>query len=102
MATRLGSGYRHTQTSFSRVIMGAHATALGVELRRPAEALQAADFDADLIASVPRCARHLIEVARAYRQWNDRHAIYALLDKAERTAPEPCSTTASPGTCSSS
>ena len=43
MATRLGSGYRHTQTSFSRVIMGAHAATLGVELRRPAEALQAAD-----------------------------------------------------------
>ena len=53
-----------------------------------AEALQAGDFDADLIASVPRRARHLIEVARAYRQRKDRHAIYALLDKAERTAPE--------------
>jgi hypothetical protein len=88
VATRLGSGYRHTQTSFSQVIMGAHATTLGVELRRPTEALQAADFDADVIPSVPRRARHLIEIARACHQRKDRHAMYALLDKAERTAPE--------------
>jgi hypothetical protein len=69
--------------------MSAHATTLGVELRRPGEALRAANgFDADEITSVPRRARHLIEAARAHQQRGDRHAVYALLDKSERTAPE--------------
>jgi hypothetical protein len=69
--------------------MSAHATTLGVELRRAGEALRAADgFDADDIVSVPRRARHLIEVARAHDQRAERHAVYVLLDKSERTAPE--------------
>ena len=89
VARRLGPGYRHVQTSFSMPVMGAHATTLGVELRRAGEALQAADgIDADAIASVPRRSRHLIEVARAHHQRDERHAVWALLDKAERTAPE--------------
>lgn len=70
--------------------MSAHATTLGVELRRPGEALRAANgFDADAIPSLPRRSRHLIEVARAHHQRDEGHAAYALLDKAERTAPEP-------------
>lgn len=89
VARRLGPTYRHTQTSFSVPIMGAHATTLGVELRRPGDALRAANsFDADAITSIPRRSRHLIEVARAHRLRDERHAVYALLDKAERTAPE--------------
>lgn len=86
---RLGPSYRHIQTSFSVPVMAAHATTLGVELRRPGEALRAANkFDADEIVSVPRRARHLIEVARAHHQRDERHAVYTLLDKSERTAPE--------------
>ena len=69
--------------------MSAHAVTLGVELRRPAEALRAADaLDPATIASVPRRSRHLIEVARAYQQRGERHAVWALLAAAERTAPE--------------
>jgi len=69
--------------------MGAHATTLGVELRRPGEALRAAtSFDADAIPSLPRRSRHLIEVARAHHQRDEGQATYALLDLAERTAPE--------------
>jgi hypothetical protein len=69
--------------------MSAHATTLGVELRRAGEALRAADrVDADAIVSVPRRSRHLIEVARAHHQRDERHAVWALLDKAERTAAE--------------
>jgi hypothetical protein len=80
---------RHTQTSFGLVVMGAHAVTLGVELRRPGEVLRAADrTDPDGITSVPRRARHLIEVARAHRQRRQDVAALALLDKAERTAPE--------------
>lgn len=89
VARGLGAGYRHIQTSFSIPVMGAHATTLGVELRRPAEALRAADrFDADTIASVPRRARHLIEVARGHYQRDERPAVWALLNRAERTASE--------------
>lgn len=89
VARGLGPAYRHVQTSFSEPVMAAHATTIGVELRRSGEALRAADgIDADSIASVPRRSRHLIEVARAYHQRDERTAVWALLDKAERTAPE--------------
>jgi tetratricopeptide (TPR) repeat protein len=89
VARRLGPDYRHTQTSFSVPVMAAHATTLGVELRRSGEALRAADaFDAEEIVSLPRRARHLIEVARAYDLREERTAVLAVLDKSERTAPE--------------
>ncbi len=89
VAQELPVGYRHTQSSFSRPVMSAHATTLGVELRRPSEALRAADqFDPDAIASVPRRARHLIEVARAHDQRSEKHAVWALLHHSERTASE--------------
>lgn len=89
VAQRLGPDYRHVQTSFSQAVMAAHATTLGVELRRSGEALRAAgSFDAEAIASVPRRARHLIEVARAHHQRGEKTATFALLDKSERTATE--------------
>jgi hypothetical protein len=89
IAQQLGPHYRHVQTSFSVPVLAAHATTLGVELRRAGEAVRAANsIDPDAIGSVPRRSRHLIEVARAHHQLHDRHAVLALLDKAERTAPE--------------
>jgi hypothetical protein len=89
VATALGPGYRHVQSSFSRSVMGAHAVTLGVELRRPGEALRAADtFDPDTITSLPRRARHLIEVARAHSQQGEHVAAWAMLSRSERTAPE--------------
>lgn len=89
IARGLGPGYRHTQSSFSPVVMGAHATTLGVELRRAGEALRAADsFDANEIPSLPRRSRHLIEVARAHDLRGEGAAVWALLSASERTAPE--------------
>jgi tetratricopeptide (TPR) repeat protein len=89
IAQRLGPTYRHVQTSFSMPVMQAHATTLGVELRRAGEGLRAARaFDADRIASVPRRSRHFIEVARAHYQRDEYVAALAMLDKSERTAPE--------------
>lgn len=89
VAQRLGEGYRHVQTSFSVSVMHAHATTLGVELRRSGEALRAAEsFEPDSIPSLARRSRHLIEVARAHAQRGDRVAVWALLDKSERTASE--------------
>lgn len=88
-ARALGPRYRHTQTSFSMPVVAAHATTLGVELRRSGEAVRAAhSFDADLIVSVPRRSRHFIEVARAHFQREESVAALALLDKSVRTAPE--------------
>lgn len=89
VARRLGTGYRHIQSSFSIAVMSAHATTVAVELRRPGDALQAADrVDADQIVSVPRRARHLIEIARAHHQRDERPAVWALLNASNRTAPE--------------
>ncbi|MEV6258102.1 helix-turn-helix transcriptional regulator [Nocardia sp. NPDC051911] len=89
IARLLGSNYRHVQTSFSVPVMQAHATTLGVELRRSAEALRAArELDAEAIASVPRRSRHYIEVARAYAQHKEPAAAFAMLSKSEQTAPE--------------
>ncbi|MEU1549637.1 helix-turn-helix transcriptional regulator [Nocardia sp. NPDC005745] len=89
IAQRLGPTYRHIQTSFSIPVIQAHATTLGVELRRTGEGLRAAHaLDADRIASVPRRSRHFIEVARAHYQRDEFAAALAMLDKSERTAPE--------------
>ncbi|WP_174565950.1 hypothetical protein [Nocardia uniformis] len=88
-ARQLGPTYRHVQTSFSAPVMAAHATTLGVELRRPGEALRAArEFEADQIVSLPRRSRHLIEVARAYYQRDETTAALTMLVKSEHTAPE--------------
>jgi tetratricopeptide (TPR) repeat protein len=89
IAQRLGPTYRHVQTSFSIPVIEAHATTLGVELRRTGEGLRAAHaLDPDRIASVPRRSRHFIEVARAHYQRDELVAALAMLDKSERTAPE--------------
>ncbi|MFE3051621.1 helix-turn-helix domain-containing protein [Nocardia sp. NPDC059239] len=89
VAHQLGPTYRHVQTSFSQPVMAAHATTLGVELRRAGEALQAArSIDVNQIVSVPRRGRHQIEVARAYSQRGESAGVLAMLAAAERTAPE--------------
>lgn len=89
VAQRLGPGYRHTQSSFSQAVLGAHATTLGVELRRAGEALRAADrFDPDSIPSLARRSRHLIEIARAHHQRGEKAAAWALLNRSEQTASE--------------
>ncbi|MGV9724945.1 helix-turn-helix domain-containing protein [Nocardia beijingensis] len=89
VARNLGREYRHVQTSFSMPVMTAHATTLGVELRRSAEALRAAgNVDAETIVSVPRRSRHYIEVARAHAQRRESAAVFAMLEKSEQTAPE--------------
>jgi tetratricopeptide (TPR) repeat protein len=89
IARALGPEYRHVQTSFSIPVMAAHATTLGVELRRSGEAIRSArSFDADTITSVPRRSRHFIEVARAHFQRDETVATLALLEKSARTAPE--------------
>ncbi|HEU0086057.1 MAG TPA: helix-turn-helix transcriptional regulator [Pseudonocardiaceae bacterium] len=89
MAAQLGPRYGHVQTSFSTAVLTSHAITLDVELRRPGDAVRTANgFDPGTIPSLPRRSRHLIEVARAYHQRDDRAGTYALLDAAERTAPE--------------
>ncbi|MFD6224355.1 helix-turn-helix domain-containing protein [Nocardia asteroides] len=91
-AQQLGPKYRHIQTSFSQSVQVANAVTLGVDLKRSAEALRAArSISDDAIVSVPRRARHLIEVARAHDQRDECEAVVALLDKAQRTAPETIS-----------
>jgi tetratricopeptide (TPR) repeat protein len=88
IAQRLGPRYRHVQTSFGLPVMQANAVTLGVELRRDGEARRAADFAAEEIVSIPRRARHLIEVARVHALRGDSDAVLATLDLSERTAPE--------------
>ncbi|WFE97666.1 helix-turn-helix transcriptional regulator [Micromonospora sp. WMMD987] len=88
-AQRLPSGFYQPQTSFSRVIMGAHAVTVAVELQKSGEAVrQARRHEAAAIPSRPRRARHLIEVARAHYGKGDKEAVVARLRQAYESAPE--------------
>ncbi len=89
VAQRLPASFYDPMTSFSRVIMGAHAVTIAVEGRQRAEAArQARRTQAQPIPSQPRRGRHLIEVSRALRLAKDDTAALGTLDEAYRTAPE--------------
>jgi transcriptional regulator with XRE-family HTH domain len=89
IADQLPAAYYHPMTSFSRILMGAHAVTVGVELRRAGESVRLARrVHAELIPSQPRRGRHLIEVARAHHLDNDMDAALHTLDDAYTTAPE--------------
>lgn len=89
VARRLPPGYYDPMTSFSRVIMGAHAVTTAVELRQGAESGRQAGRTARLaIPSQPRRGRHLIEVARAHHLAGDLTGTLSTLDDAYATAPE--------------
>ncbi|PSK67120.1 hypothetical protein B0E53_00942 [Micromonospora sp. MH33] len=89
VAQRLPKDFYQPQTSFSRVIMGAHAVTVAVELQKSGEALrQARRVDPAGIPSRPRRARHLIEVARGHYGKGDSEATVAALRQAYESAPE--------------
>ncbi|MWK36376.1 helix-turn-helix domain-containing protein [Actinomadura sp. J1-007] len=89
VARRLPPGHYDPMTSFSRVVMGAHAVTVAVETRQGGEALrQAARTASAEIPSQPRRGRHLIEVARAWRLGGDKAAALASLKDAYVAAPE--------------
>lgn len=89
IAKKLPRGHYDPMTSFSRVIMGAHAVTLAVELRQGAEsAKQARRATAAAIPSQPRRGRHLIEVARAWQIGGDQATELGTLKAAYIAAPE--------------
>ena len=89
VAARLPAGYYDPMTSFSRVIMGAHAVTVAVEGRERAESVRQARRAESLpIPSAPRKGRHLIEVARAYHLADDHGAALGVLNAAYAAAPE--------------
>ncbi|WP_406068234.1 helix-turn-helix domain-containing protein [Micromonospora sp. NBC_01638] len=89
VARRLPPGFYQPQTSFSQVVMGAHAVTVAVELQKSGEAVrQARRHEAAAIPSRPRRARHLIEVARAHYGKTDKGAAVATLRRAYESAPE--------------
>jgi hypothetical protein len=89
VAERLPGDYYDPMTSFSRVIMGAHAVTTAVELRQRTESTRQARRTARLaVPSQPRKGRHLIEVARAYHLDNDMVGVLGTLDAAYVAAPE--------------
>lgn len=88
-AERLPEGHYHRQTSFSRIILGAHAVTTAVELQQPGEARRfARRTSATAIPSAPRRARHLIEVARAHHLRGDHVGALTTLEAAQTSAPE--------------
>ncbi|CAM3905925.1 helix-turn-helix transcriptional regulator [Nocardiopsis rhodophaea] len=88
-AQRLPTTYYHPVTSFSRVVMGAHAVTIAVELRAGGESVrQAENANANAIPSRPRRARHEIEQARAYHLDSQPDTALAVLDAAHDAAPE--------------
>ncbi|MDG4766777.1 helix-turn-helix transcriptional regulator [Solwaraspora sp. WMMD406] len=89
VAQRLPKGYYQPQTSFSQIVMGAHAVTLAVELRKSGEAVrQSRRIDPGEIPSRPRRARHLIEVARGHHGKGSAEAAVATLRQAYESAPE--------------
>ncbi|WP_214415838.1 helix-turn-helix domain-containing protein [Sphaerisporangium fuscum] len=89
VAERLPADYYQPWTSFSRVVMAAHAVTVAVELHQGGEsARQAAWAINAAIPSRPRRGRHLIEVARAHHLQRDEAAVIKTLDLAHATAPE--------------
>ncbi|GAA3736476.1 helix-turn-helix transcriptional regulator [Plantactinospora mayteni] len=89
VARRLPVDYYQPQTSFSRVVMGAHAVTLAVELQKSGEAVrQAGRTDPAAIPSRPRRARHLIEAARGHHSTGDVEATIGNLHQAYDSAPE--------------
>jgi transcriptional regulator with XRE-family HTH domain len=89
VAQSLPSGFYEPMTSFSRIVMGAHAVTVAVEARQGGEARRQARRNARLpIPSQPRRGRHLIEVARALLLSGDQGAALATLDGAYVAAPE--------------
>ncbi|PYC66217.1 transcriptional regulator [Micromonospora arborensis] len=89
VAQRLPQGFYQLQTSFSRVIMGAHAVTVAVELQKSGEAVRQANrLDPAAIPSRPRRSRHLIEVARGHYGKGDNEAAAETLREAYDCAPE--------------
>ncbi|WP_433465810.1 helix-turn-helix domain-containing protein [Spirillospora sp. CA-128828] len=89
IARTLPAAHYDPMTSFSRVIMGAHAVTLAVELRQGGESVkQAKRSAAAAIPSQPRKGRHLIETARAWQLGGDQAAELGTLKDAYVTAPE--------------
>ncbi|NVI88169.1 helix-turn-helix domain-containing protein [Actinomadura sp. BRA 177] len=89
IAQRLPAFHYDPMTSFSRVIMDAHAVTIAVELRQAGEARKhARRAEASAIPSQPRRGRHLIEAARAWRLAGDDAAALGTLDRAYVAAPE--------------
>jgi transcriptional regulator with XRE-family HTH domain len=89
VARTLPPGHYDLMTSFSQVIMSAHAVTIAVETRQAGEAVRQARRAAGApIPSQPRKGRHLIETARAYHLRDDKAAVLATLASAYTAAPE--------------
>ncbi|MER6830841.1 helix-turn-helix transcriptional regulator [Streptosporangium sp. NPDC000563] len=89
VAESLPADYYQPWTSFSRVIMGAHAVTVAVELHQGGESARQADNAVSApIPSRPRRGRHLIEVARAHHLQRDHAAVLGTLELAQHAAPE--------------
>lgn len=89
IAQSLPASHYDPMTSFSRVIMDAHAVTIAVELRQGGEARKhARKSEASAIPSQPRRGRHLIEAARAWRLAGDDATALGTLDRAYVAAPE--------------
>lgn len=89
LAETLPGSYFHPVTSFSQVVMGAHAVTVAVELHAGRESTrQAARAEAQAIPSRPRRARHRIEQARAYHLDGQPDVALATLAQAHEAAPE--------------
>lgn len=85
----LDDGYYQRVTSFSKPVMIAHAVTLQVELHQGDQAVRmATSAQAEAIASRPRRARHLIEVARGHHLGHEHHDTLHVLSRAYDTAPE--------------
>lgn len=86
---RLPDGRPHPRTWFSPEVVGFYNLSIAVELHKGAQAVRTAELvDPAAIASRPRRARHLVEVARAYHLRADHQAALDAIRSAIDAAPE--------------
>jgi transcriptional regulator with XRE-family HTH domain len=88
MAARLGSGRNDYNTEFGPANADVFEVAVAVELGDAGRALRAAEAADTSGLSAERCARMLMDVARAHAQRRQVADATAALDRAERIAPE--------------
>lgn len=89
VASRLPGGYAHAWTVFGRGNVDFHALSVSVDLRTPGAALQrAADIDLEVVPSVERRSRILIELARAQEQRKDHAGAVHYMNRAVEASPE--------------
>ncbi|MGW1075858.1 helix-turn-helix domain-containing protein [Streptomyces sp. NPDC002537] len=88
-ANRLPAGYAHSWTVFGRGNADIHAVSVATDLRTPGTAMSRAEtVDLEMVPSVERRSRVLIELGRAQKQRKDHAGALHWMSRAVEASPE--------------